>query len=194
MHVASSRDTCRLKTWGLAYLKMNFHPRIMLIYAFLSLKCRKSYLRAIKTSICPSFRPSKARIFVKKAPVFRSSFSKYGPVWRIGHTAERPEMIYMVTGQESFSTIFTNNSNRPRRSWREDVFLGCELRKENFYNRTLALTSRSTLTWESKVSYAKANVLGLGDCRFMSIRKHCKPVGTNKDPKSKKFPVYRPGP
>ena len=120
MHVASSRDTCRLKTWGLAYLRMNFHPRIMLIYALLSLKCRKSYLRAIKTSICPSFRPSNARIFVKKAPVFRSSFSKYGPVWRIGHTAERPEMIYMVTGQEWFSTIFTNNSNRPRRSWREE--------------------------------------------------------------------------
>ena len=70
-------------------------------------------------------------------------------------------MIYMVTGQEWFSTIFTNNSNRPRRSWREDVFLGCELRKENFYNRTLALTSRSTLTWESKVSCA--NVLGPGD-------------------------------
>ena len=112
MHVASSRDTCRLKTWGLAYLKMNFHPRIMLIYALFLLKCRKSYLRAIKTSICPSFRPPNARIFVKKVPVFRPSFSKYGPVWRIGHTAERPGMIYMVTGQESFSTIFTNNSNR----------------------------------------------------------------------------------
>ena len=59
-------------------------------------------------------------------------------------------------------------------------------RKENFYNRTLALASRSTLTWESKVSYAKANVLGLGDCRFMSIRKHCKPVKTNKGSRQKK--------
>jgi hypothetical protein len=29
-------------------------------------------------------------------------------------------MIYMVTGQEWFSTIFTNNSNRPRRSWRQE--------------------------------------------------------------------------
>ena len=84
MHVASSRDTCRLKTWGLAYLKMNFHPRIMLIYALLSLKCRKLYLRAIKTSICPSFRPSNARIFVKKHPSFARLFPNMGPSEELG--------------------------------------------------------------------------------------------------------------
>ena len=81
MHVASSRDTCRLKTWGFAYLKMNFHPRIMLIYAFLSLKCRKSYLRAMKTSICPSFCPY---FCLKKHPSFARLFLNMGPSEELG--------------------------------------------------------------------------------------------------------------
>ena len=48
---------------------MNFHPKIVLIYALLSLKRRESNLRAFliqKLEFCPSFRPSNARIFAKK--------------------------------------------------------------------------------------------------------------------------------
>ena len=40
-----------------------------------------------KNEFRPSFRPSNARIFAKIAPVFRSSFYKNEPVWRIGNTA-----------------------------------------------------------------------------------------------------------
>ena len=36
----------------------------------------------------PSLCPCNARIFVKKMPVFRPSFFKYGPVWRIWHTGD----------------------------------------------------------------------------------------------------------
>ena len=48
---------------------MNFHPKIVLIYALLSLKRRESNLRAFllqKLEFCPSFRPSNACIFAKK--------------------------------------------------------------------------------------------------------------------------------
>ena len=56
---------------------MNSHPKIVLIYALLSLKRRESNLRAFliqKLEFRPSFRPSNARIFAKKnarlSPVF----------------------------------------------------------------------------------------------------------------------------
>ena len=55
---------------------MNFHPKIVLIYALLSLKCRDSNLRAFlihKHEFCPSFRPSNACIFPKK---IRLSFTR----------------------------------------------------------------------------------------------------------------------
>ena len=35
---------------------------------------------------CPSFCPSNARIFAKKAPVFHPSFYKNEPVWRVSNT------------------------------------------------------------------------------------------------------------
>ena len=49
---------------------MNFHPKIVLIYALLSLKRRESNLRAFlmqKLEFCHSFRPSNAHIFAKKS-------------------------------------------------------------------------------------------------------------------------------
>ena len=56
-------------------------------------KSRESNLRAFFKNknlnfarLRPSLRPSNARIFVKKMPVFRPSFFKYGFVWRICHT------------------------------------------------------------------------------------------------------------
>ena len=130
----------------------------------------------------PVFSPV---FLLKKHPSFARLFPNMGPSEELGT---------LQNGQKWFTWSLVRNGFPPFlriiQTGREDP----GGRKENFYNRTLALASRSTLTWESKVSYANANVLGLGDCRFMSIRKHCKPVGTNKDPKSKKFPVYRPGP
>ena len=44
----------------------------------------------------PSLRPSNARIFVKKMPVCRPSFFKYGPVWRIWHTGFQLTVIPYV--------------------------------------------------------------------------------------------------
>ena len=47
----------------------------------------KKTTKSLKPEFRPSLRPSNARIFVQKAPVFRPSFYKNGPVWRIGNTA-----------------------------------------------------------------------------------------------------------
>ena len=47
----------------------------------------KKTTKSQKIEFHPSFRPSIARIFAKIAPVFRSSFYKNEPVWRIGNTA-----------------------------------------------------------------------------------------------------------
>jgi hypothetical protein len=52
------------------FSQMNLHPKIVLIYALLSLKRRESNLRAFllqKLEFCPSFRPSNACIFAKKS-------------------------------------------------------------------------------------------------------------------------------
>ena len=46
----------------------------------------KKTTKSLKPEFCPSLRPSNARIFVQKAPVFRPSFYKNEPVWRIGNT------------------------------------------------------------------------------------------------------------
>ena len=88
--------------------QMNFHPKIVLIYALLSLKCRKSNLRAFlkqKLEFCPSFCPSNARIFAKKVPVFRPSFLKYGPVWRIGYTAQNVCRLFLTYSLLAFAKI-----------------------------------------------------------------------------------------
>ena len=46
----------------------------------------KKTTKSLKPEFCPSLRPSNARIFVQKAPVFCPSFYKNEPVWRIGNT------------------------------------------------------------------------------------------------------------
>ena len=46
----------------------------------------KKMTKSPKPEFCPSLRPSNARIFVQKAPVFRQSFHKNEPVWRIRNT------------------------------------------------------------------------------------------------------------
>ena len=46
----------------------------------------KKTTESLKPEFCPSLRPSNARIFVQKTPVFRPSFYKNEPVWRIGNT------------------------------------------------------------------------------------------------------------
>ena len=46
----------------------------------------KKTTKSLKPEFCPSLRPSNAHIFVQKAPVFRPSFYKNEPVWRIGNT------------------------------------------------------------------------------------------------------------
>ena len=42
--------------------------------------------RQVKLEFCPSLSPSNARIFAKKAPVFRPSSYKNEPVWRVSNT------------------------------------------------------------------------------------------------------------
>ena len=44
------------------------------------------------------FRPSNARIFVKKALVFRPSFYKNEPDWRIGNTADKTRTSMNIAG------------------------------------------------------------------------------------------------
>ena len=46
----------------------------------------KKTTKSLKPEFCPSLRPSNARIFVQKVPVFRPYFYKNEPVWRIGNT------------------------------------------------------------------------------------------------------------
>ena len=58
-----------------------------------------------KFKFCPSFRPSNARIFAKKAPVFRPAFYKNEPVWRIGNTAFPPLVICYSSSASSKSSL-----------------------------------------------------------------------------------------
>ena len=58
---------------------MNFHTKIVLICALLSSKCHESNLRAFliqKLEFCLSFRPSNARFFGKKVPVFSQIWAR----------------------------------------------------------------------------------------------------------------------
>ena len=58
---------------------MNFHQKIVLIYAHLSLKCHELNLRAFliqKLGFFPSLCLSNARIFVEKVPVFSQIWAR----------------------------------------------------------------------------------------------------------------------
>ena len=56
-----------------------------------------------KLECCPSFRPSNARIFAQKVSVFRPSFYKNEPVWRIGNT--EIALLKSVNKMELLSTF-----------------------------------------------------------------------------------------
>ena len=55
----------------------------------------KKTTKSLKLEFCPSLRPSNARIFVQKVPVFRPSFYKNEPVWRIGNTVLQ-QIVYLI--------------------------------------------------------------------------------------------------
>jgi len=65
------------------FSQMNFHPKIVLIYALLSLQRRESNLRAFliqNLNFARLFARLTPVFLLKKAPVFRPSFTKNEPV------------------------------------------------------------------------------------------------------------------
>ena len=88
-----------------------------------------------KPEFRPSLRPSNARIFVQKTPVFRPSFYKNEPVWRIGNTG----IAQCDNGQRSMMIVFRwSMSALLNTIW--NIYVCSKMGKSNLFDNFLQLS------------------------------------------------------